>query len=384
MEIAMTRGLQTIAAFRRRLGDESGHVGILMAMALFAVVGMLMMTWNTAQLSKEKMRLQNAADSAALGFCTWQARGMNAVQNINDEMYVSLWIADKLLAVAVGTEALAVGLELCESIPFVGIAFAILSNFTHITALAIGGISGWLASRICPWILNPLGYFYAYGSTAFGWWGAQQLARLNGADPFGGLSWKVTSKWSLGFYAGSLSFPLRDTVLLPIEQAENANGPWKHSDWSESFDLTKYKFYATLHGICGTGKAWEFKPWVSKTETVKDKNGNDKVVPRTPGPSIWFAYKSSGKIKTLSLDQWKKKNSGFGSGVHAMPMFAVAAAQCISGDVVAHSKRAEKNKVNQRRAGFGTGATAKLIPVATALKALNETVGNVVGVAIYH
>ena len=379
----MTRGIKAIATFRRRLGDESGHVGVLMAMAIFVVVGMLMMTWNTAQLSKEKMRLQNAADSAALGFCTWQARGMNAVQNINDEMYVALWIADKLLAVAVGIEAVATGLELCELIPFVGPLFVALSNFNHILAVAIGGTSGWLASRICPWVLRPLSYFYAYGSAAFGWWGAQQLACLNGASPLGGISKDLKvfkNKWHLGLFAIGVSFPIIDSILLPIEQKENAGGPWKHSDWSEVFSLTKYRFYTGIHKFCGTGKAWEFKPWVSKAE--KDTKGNE--VPRTPGPSVWIAYKSHDGIETLPLDKWKPKGSNFVKFVHSMPMFAVAAAQCISGDVVANSKKAEKDKINQRRAGFGTGATAKLVPVATAVGALNETVGKAVGVVIYH
>ena len=377
----MTKGLMTIATFRRRLRDESGHVGILMAMALFVVVGMLMMTWNTAQLSKEKMRLQNAADSAALGFCTWQARGMNAVQNINDEMYVALWVADKLLTFAIVSEGIALGLEKGERLPFVGPVFAFFSHVSHSVALLAGGTSGWLASRICPWVLRPLSYFYAYGSAALGWWGAQQFARLNGADPIANLSWTV-GKWTLGFYAAGLSFPLRDTVLLPIEQKAE-NRPWKHKDRSKVFGKSKHAFYKKLHEFCGTGKAWEFKPWVSLTE--KDNKGNE--VPRTPGPSVWFAYRSMRGVETLSLDQWKSKaskESAFGSKVHSMPMFAVAAAQCISGDVVPHSKKAKEGEVNQRRAGFGTGATAKLIPVATALGALNKYVGKAVGVAIYH
>ena len=67
-----------------RLKSDRGSVGVLIALAIFLVCGMLSMTWNTVQLSKEKMRLQNAADAAALEYCIWQARGMNAVQNIND------------------------------------------------------------------------------------------------------------------------------------------------------------------------------------------------------------------------------------------------------------------------------------------------------------
>ena len=382
-----------IAALRRRLGDESGHVGILMAMALFVVVGMLMMTWNTAQLSKEKMRLQNAADSAALGFCTWQARGMNAVQNINDEMYVALSIADKLLSIAIGFETGALACEALEGVPFVGVAFRIASHAFHIIALLTGGTSGLLASRICPWILKPLGYFYAYGSAALGWWGAQQLASKNRADPIGNLSKTFTlgkSSWSLGLFAIGVSFPLADTVVLPVEPSEDEGkkSPWTRqatslkigSKQGNVFQFTHHGVYKKIHKALGTGEGWEVNPWVSKTE--KDEKGND--APRTPGPSVWIAYKSQKHIEALPLDQWKPKGSKFVKGVHSMPMFAVAAAQCISGDVVAHSKKPGKSDVNQRRAGFGTGATAKLVPVATAVGELNKYVGKAVGAAIYH
>lgn len=363
---------------RRRLGDDSGHVGILMAMALFVVVGMLMMTWNTAQLSKEKMRLQNAADSAALGFCVWQARGMNAVQNINDEMYVALSVADKLLMIATGFETAALACEALEWLPFAGIGFKIAAQAFHVIALLTGGMSGLLASRICPWILKPIGYFYAYGSTAFGWWGAQQLANCNRADPLGNGSLNLGSFGRLGLYAVGISFPVPDTVVLPlsIDEAAGKKKPWtRGADTSYVFKITHYGIYKNLHEALGTGKRWAFEPWVSR-------RGSKKGVGVTPGPSIWIAHKYRGHVETLSLDQWQKDFSR--SGVRKMPMFAVAAAQCISGDVVAHSKKPGKNEVNQRRAGFGTGATAKLVPVATALKELSTGFNYVVGKIIYH
>ena len=364
----------------RRLVDDGGHVGILMALALFVVVGMLMMTWNTAQLSKEKMRLQNAADSAALGFCTWQARGMNAVQNINDEMYVALSLADKLLSVATGFEAAALASEALENIPYVGVVFKITAQAFHIIALLTGGMSGLLASRICPWILRPFSYFYAYGSAALGWWSALQLAGRNLADPLGNVSIDFASKWGgkLGLYAVGVSYPFRDTVALPIgfDDESASKTPWKRTkDLSGTFTKTHYSIYKTAHKICGTGKPWELKPWISK-------RGDKKGVGVTPGPSVWIAHKYYDHIETLPLDAWQAK---FGSkGVRKMPMLAVAAAQCISGDIVPHSKKPSEGAANNRRAGFGTGATAKLIPVATAFGALNSTVGKAVGMGIYH
>lgn len=371
--------ISRLETMRRRLSDESGHVGILMALAIFVVVGMLMMTWNTANLSKEKMRLQNAADSAALGFCTWQARGMNAVQNLNDEMYVALSMADKLLSIAIGFETAALACEALEDLPFVGPAFMVVAQAFHIIAMLTGGMSGLIASRICPWILNPLAYFYAYGSTALAWWGAEQLAAKNRADPLGNMSLQLGSHWgNFGIYAAGVSFPFRDTVVLPIAQDEKVSEkrPWKRTDdVSKEFQVTKYSIYKTAHKWLGTGKPWAFKPWISKRG---DKTG----VGVTPGPSVWIAHKYYTHIEVLPLDVWQKDFSE--QGIRKMPMFAIAAAQCISGDIVAHSKKPEKGKVNQRTAGFGAGATAKLVPVATALKELNETVGKVVQTVIYH
>ena len=368
-----------LMTMRRRLADESGHVGILMALAIFIVVGMLMMTWNTANLSKEKMRLQNAADSAALGFCTWQARGMNAVQNINDEMYVALSLADKMLSIAIGFETAALACEALEKVPFIGIAFAITAQAFHVIALLTGGMSGLLASRICPWVLNPLAYFYAYGSTAFAWWGALQVAAKNRADPVGNMNLRL-GEWggNLGVYAVGVSFPVRDTVLLPIAQDEETakKRPWKNDkDSHELFQKTKYTPYKFGHKVLGTGKKWEIRPWVSK-------RGDKQGVGVTPGPSVWIAHKYYSHIEVLPLDSWQE---GFADkGVRKMPMFAIAAAQCISGDIVPHSKKPGKGAVNQRLAGFGAGATAKLVPVATALSALQSTVGKVVQTIIYH
>jgi len=119
----------------------------------------------------------------------------------------------------------------------------------------------------------------------------------------------------------------------------------------------------------------EIKPWISK-------RGDKKGVGVTPGPSIWIAHKYYTHIEVLPLDSWEKEFSK--KGVRKMPMFAVAAAQCVSGDIVPHSKKPEKGKAAQRVAGFGAGATAKLVPVATALKDLNVMVGKAVGMIIYH
>ena len=381
--------IERLTLMRRRFADESGHVGILMALAIFVVVGMLSMTWNTATLSKEKMRLQNAADSAALGFCTWQARGMNALQNINDEMYVALSMADRLLKIAVPCETTALACEPLGAIPLIGLAFKIAAQALHVIALLTGGMSAILANVVCQWVLRPLSYAYAYGSTALGWWGAEQLAAKNRADPLGNVSIDLGTKWggAIGLFAIGVAFPVRDTVLLPVEQlpADKAKkAPWHREDkdgvTAKLFQRTKY-FYKSIHKFLGTGGGWAFQPWISPIPEVPEGEKKPETG-RTPGPSVWIAHKYYTHVEVLPLDAWMKDFSGGKSRM--MPLFAVAAAQCISGDIVEHSKKPAKGTVNQRTAGFGTGATAKLVPVAKAISALSSIAGQAVGVGIYH
>ena len=352
---------RTLAAARVRVADDRGHVGVLMAFVIFVVVGALTMTWNTAQLSKEKMRLQNAADSAALGFCVWQARGMNTVQNLNDEMYAALSIAKKLLVVAVPAETAAQALDKMGNIPYIGIVCKIAAQAFHIVAAISGGLSGLLANRICPYFLKPLGYFYAYGSTVLAYWGAQQLAAKNRADPLGNVSISLGPLGTLGVYALGLAFPLVDTVKLPLQPESKSEEPWKNdTDNSDLFQKKSGGIYQTIHKICGTGGKWEVKPWVSKRD---DKTGKDAL----PGPSIWVAHKYYSHVEAMPLEAWTTNAVAV---IDKWPMVAIAAAQCVTGDVVAHSVTPAKAKGNQRPAGFGTGATAKLIPVTTAFAAL--------------
>lgn len=362
---------------RARLADERGHVGVLMALVIFVVIGSLTMTWNTAQLSKEKMRLQNAADSAALGFCVWQARGMNTVQNLNDEMYAALSIAKKLLVVAVPAETAAQVLEKMGSIPYIGIVCKIAAQAFHIIAAISGGVSGLLANRICPYFLRPLGYFYAYGATVFAYWGAQQLAAKNRADPLGNVSINLGPFGNLGIYALGIAFPIIDTVKLPLATESKSEEPWKNdTDYSSLFQEKSGGIYKTIHKICGTGGKWEVKPWVSKRDNKTGKNA-------LPGPSIWIAHKYYTHIETMPLEAWSSKTS---KTIDKWPMMAIAAAQCVTGDVVAHSVTPKNAKNNQRPAGFGTGATAKLIPVTTAFESLttNSVANGILKRIIYH
>lgn len=357
------------------LKNDRGNIGVLMALVLFTVVGSICMTWNTAQLSKEKMRLQNAADSAALGFCTWQARGMNAIQNINDEMYMSLGMAISLQKLTIAMEATAKGVEAAALFfpPLKAVAVIF-----HAMGVLCGGTSGLIATKVVPWVLVPAGYFYAYGSCALGYLGAQQLASANRASPLGRLNVQLPGGFGdLGIFALGFAYPFTDTIKLPLQQKEVASEPWKCNVGIAKAckGLCKMSggLWSKIYNVCGTGETWQYKPWISPKD---EKTGQ----PRRPGPAVFVTFKIGKHIERISLDAWKKDFSS--SGVRNMPMFAIAAAQCITGDVIEASKDPKKGYPRGR--GHGTGATAKLVTVAYALGQINGTVGNVIGSAIYH
>lgn len=375
-----------------RLREERGSVGVLMALVIFTVIGSLMMTWNTVQLSKEKMRLQNAADAAALGYCVWQARGMNAIQNINDEMYLSLQLAKTFQTSAILFGGMAAALEKAALVPILRWMKAIAIPF-HVMALLTGGFSGWVSTVVCKFILKPAGYFYAYVSTPFGYLNAQQLAAENTADPLGNASLDLGHFGKLGMFALGLSIPIRDTLRLPVELVENPGDPWKHAENSALKALVRVQGvcpnpWRSIHDkFCHTGDGWDYQPWQSTKDRSKyvpndiDPDSTHKLG-RTPGPAIFIAHKYYTHIDRLPLDLWAK--SVHYDNIRKMPVFAIAAAQCIAGDVVPSSKRKKSSAVNQRMAGFGVGATAKLISVEEALKWFSPTVSKAVSLIVYH
>ena len=239
---------------RGRVASESGSVGVLVAFVIFLVMGMLTMTWNTAQISKTKMRLQNAADSAALAHAVWQARGMNVVQNINDEMYEGLSLAVKLRKIAEGLETAAQVLDALAHIPYVGWIFRGLAVISHTFAALAGGAGGWVAARVCKYFLKYLVIIYAKGAALFGIWNAQQLARQNEADPLAKFD---TVGITVGIYSIGFSYPLLDAFMLPLEasgKSEVNMAPWKVGE-SQILGAAKQPWKA-VYQITGGKDAW--------------------------------------------------------------------------------------------------------------------------------
>ena len=391
--------MELIRTMRARLASEQGSVGVVVALVIFLVLGMLTMTWNTAQLSKAKMRLQNAADSAALAHAIWQARGMNAVQNINDEMYEALSLAVKLRSVAKVIEPIALGFDAASAAPFVGVIFKGIAIAMHTIGVLTGGSGGWLAARVCKIFLKHIAMFYAWGSSAMGIWNAQLLAAQNEADPLARLGSSTSTAesdgWVFGIYTLGLSSKLADAFKLPLAESgkdEVKKSPWKEKE-IKTFEKSKSPWKQIYSFTCA-GDAWDIKPYVSKrgdTEGIKvekkTKNGKDVTEVDDngvlPSPTMWVAFKLNGNIHTLPLDGfWNPDDKK--RLIHSVPLIAVAAAQCITGDVIPHSKKIEKNNTNQRPAGFGAGATAKLVPVSEVIYGWSKVAGYAVDAIVYH
>ena len=393
------RAIRARRMMMARLASERGSVGVVVALVIFLVMGMLTMTWNTAQLSKAKMRLQNAADSAALAHAVWQARGMNAVQNINDEMYEALSLAVKLRNVAKVVEPIAIGFDVASHAPFVGIIFKGLAIAMHTIGILTGGTGGWLAARICNMFLKYIEKIYVWGSSLMGIWNAQQLAAQNEADPLATLNTSSVpgdqEAWHFGIYTLGMSWPFKDAFMLPLAESgkdEVKKSPWKQGAIS-TFDNSTSP-WKQIYSFTGAGKAWEIKPYVSKRgdkegikAEKKQKDGKDTTEVDDqgvlPGPTMWIAFKLGGNIHTLPIDGfWNAGDKG--RWTHKLPMFAVAAAQCVTGDVIPHSKKREEDKTNQRPSGFGSGATAKLVPVSQVFYKMGKWGGYAVDAIIYH
>jgi len=250
----------------RRLRDEGGSVGVLLAMVMFVVVGMLVMTYNTAQLSKEKMRIQNAADAAALEHALWQARSMNALQNMNDEAYITCQTAQVLIGFATKMERAAKGMK--------G-PLKILGGVFRVIALATGGMSSLMTNVVLNYTLNYFSKFYARVTVPIGYFAAQQFAADNGATPLLGLSEKGSLIGNLGIYALGLSLARpATTFVLPIRQKSMEKEPWRFKPRKEVFSSSVSAF-KKLYNAFGVGNSWDYQPWVTRREGENDGESSD-------------------------------------------------------------------------------------------------------------
>jgi len=220
----------------RRVGEDRGSVGILMALVLFFVLGMVTMTYNTARLSTEKMRLQNAADAAALEHAAWQARGMNLIQNLNNEGYTALCFADELIVIAVAVNHVRYAIEQAARYDPEPISRAILTGLEFLSFCVVKGmlmVADWVANIIAGKMIYYFQTFLKF-TPIIGYINAQQLARLNGAESVGGAGANFTvGGTTYGVYALGVSMvSVKTTFLLPVERAfVSTKGTRTETEW---------------------------------------------------------------------------------------------------------------------------------------------------------
>lgn len=86
--------------------DESGQVMLLVALLSLVLVALPATVINLGQAITNKIRLQTAADAAAMSATTWMARGSNLLQGLNGIHWdFNVAIADAMLACAYDADA---------------------------------------------------------------------------------------------------------------------------------------------------------------------------------------------------------------------------------------------------------------------------------------
>ena len=376
----MIRKFLTIGG--RRLQDDRGSVGVLVAIVMFFVLGMLAMTYNTARLSTEKMRLQNAADAAALEHAAWQARGMNMIQNLNNEGFTGLMFSDEFICIAVALNAFRMVCEGLTIVPFVGAVFKALEVVCYFVVKALLFISKWISRGLVGKLIPALQTIAKFMPIA-GYASAQQLAQLNGAEAIGGNSAYIkVGDMSLGVFAlGTPMSELATAFVLPVEKEKfegvtdpKDKAPWICDNQCYKDEIKTVNAVSRRKDMEKDVPEFEYYPMVSKKR--KDVPDTDPIKWVLPTPCVWFCYKDNSQIRLMPLTVWdagfdtmkgdkKRKRLQYGHGAYSR-MVAFAAAKCVTGDVVKQSVTAKKDVFCiQRPAGIGTGATAKLVPVSS-------------------
>ena len=162
--------------FLHIMRDDRGAIIHYTAIAAFLIMTFFTMSFDLAKISAYKMQMQNAADSAALEMAVWQARGLNAVQHMNDEVYD---IDTAVLAVYIASATASSASYALLLIPFAGLALF----WTAQIAAALLAYAGLAAHTLSMPFLDGMRDLYVFGSNAAGYVSANELAQKNGAQP---------------------------------------------------------------------------------------------------------------------------------------------------------------------------------------------------------
>lgn len=371
---------------RRRLFGDRGAVGLFLALVMFFVCGMLTMTWNTYTLSREKMRVQDAVDAAALEHATWQARGMNCLQNLNEEGY------DTLSTAISGYVISGVLVTIAQSVTGIPIIGPILN-------VALVGASV-IACAACTWMcevvltfIKVAQKFYQYGTCVLAYLAAQEVAAYNGAT--GLISHFVSPGKSavklpmpegttleLDAYAFGLSLAPKDTILLPVEEKQMTGQP----PWDSGEALGLDAIFTTIKELPVVGVVYWLPAKMPTFWPIVSKQTGGK--PTLPSPTLWVAVRDYPPHDVIrGIDAWlfekgaKDLNALAAPKTSAFPVIAYAVGQCVTGDLTTNAPDGHPT----RPRGYGAGANAKLISLEEALTITNHDIlKKAAGFLLYH
>ncbi|MGI5923431.1 MAG: TadE/TadG family type IV pilus assembly protein [Lentisphaeria bacterium] len=173
MKNVVTATLRAGHFCKRRLCNDRGVAALYTAVVCMLILASFSLIYDVARISEDKMQLQNAVDAAALEYATWQARGMNTVQNLNQEIYN---LDSTVITMYMVSAVLTYAAQPLKAFAYVGAALEFFS-----AGLLYGG--GYVHHVIGVGFLQSLRHFYAYGTNILAYIGANEVARLNGADP---------------------------------------------------------------------------------------------------------------------------------------------------------------------------------------------------------
>lgn len=363
----------------QRLGcDERGGVLWFGLIILFLALAIFSMSYDTSNYIAQKMKAQNAADAAAIEMATWQARGLNVIQEINCDIYE----IDAIMKLSIETMAVvAASLDAGMIAAILSFQFEIYKPLSEIksdcaTINKFLLIAFWTLRNITINSLKFIRKVYVYGTNVAGYLSAMQVAGYNGAvilessqvksmisqlntDSSGILS-TIINKLNSKKQFGAIGIPLSTTnpFILPVDKKnDDGTGIINTSAlYSKNWELRLAKTYLSIS--MSSTKSWLNKILHWDDEYYQTKDGFDKgYYPAW----VWIARTERPWLMSDSL-LWRKSGQ---ETTRPIPM-AYAIAQVRGGNVVRYA-----NKTKSRNIGYGAGAEAALVPISEA-KNLNS------------
>jgi len=320
----------------------------------------------------------------------WQCRGMNMVQNINDEIYDLDDVLSTIYGIAAVMTGIAWAFEALSEIPYIGEIFKAIGDALMEAAAIMAQIAYYCHKVMVNYFLAPLRTFYVYGSMALGYIGANNVAYANGAErvipkiPVGSGGsgiWhaivkavkKVVNNMTGQFVAVGIPTSPYAALYLPLTTEDADTLPLNTKDpggvggkayialmvlLCSNEDLTEY---------CGGGGGGGDE---SVSSSKSDSGGGDEGVSRLPwkddpyvsrdpdslkiAPMIWIVHQS-GDVGLVS-EYFLGGNSGEDTKI---PILAYAVGQAMGGNVTQRSS--DDNPY--RPPGKGVAADAFLVPM---------------------